>query len=226
MYFDGHKQPDVVEYWQKHFIPQMKEYCRQIVEYVVGEVEKEKEKLAENFVKHWLVLVSHDESTTQANDGKESWAHENEHTLKKKGLGQGIHQGDVICSTMGWLKAASQSLEYGKNYEGYWNGELFMKQVCEEGVEFYISNHVCKLQLQTKIIPAFKEAHGPGYQALFMVDNSQGHLAYSKDALLFSHMNLHPGGKQARMRDGWFIAGGQKIIQPTIFLVDHPKFPD
>jgi hypothetical protein len=29
----------------------------------------------------------------------------------------------------GWLKDASQSLEYGKNYEEYWTGEMFVKQV-------------------------------------------------------------------------------------------------
>ena len=54
---------------------------------------------------------------------------EGEHALKKKGVGWGIHQSDVICSTMGWLEEASQSLEYGKNYDGYWTGELFVKQV-------------------------------------------------------------------------------------------------
>ena len=91
---------------------------------------EEEEKPIENYVEWCLVLVSHDESTTQANDGKKkSWVHKNEHTLKKKGVRCGIHQSDVICLTMGWLKAASQSLEYGKNYDGYWNGELFMKQV-------------------------------------------------------------------------------------------------
>jgi hypothetical protein len=130
LYFDGHERPDVVEYRQNVFIPQMKQNCRQVVEYVVGDVGKEREKPVENYVERRLVLVSHDESTTQANDGKKkSWVHKNEHVLKKKGVGWGIHQSDVICSTMGWLKAASQSLEYGKNYEGYWNGELFVKQV-------------------------------------------------------------------------------------------------
>ena len=130
LYFDGHERPDVVEYRQGVFIPQMKLHRQRIVEYVVGDVGKEKEKPIENYVERRLILVSHDESTTQANDGKKkSWVHENEHALKKKGVGRGIHQSDVICSTMGWLKAASQSLEYGKNYEGYWNGELFVKQV-------------------------------------------------------------------------------------------------
>ena len=70
--------------------------------------------------------------TAQANDGKrKSWVLNNEQPLRKKGQGQGIHQSDVICSTVGWLSDASQSLEYGKNYDGYWTGEMFVKQVCE-----------------------------------------------------------------------------------------------
>jgi len=82
------------------------------------------------------------------------------------------------------------------------------------------------LQLVDKIIPAFEELHGPDYQALIMVDNSQGHLAYSTDALLVSHMNMRPGGKQAHLRDGWFMRGDEKIIQPMIFPPDHPEFPN
>lgn len=141
LYFDGHERPDVVEYRQNVFIPQMKQHRRRVVEYVVGDVGKEKVKPVENYVERRLVLVSHDESTTQANDGKKkSWVHQNEHALKKKGVGRGIHQSDVICSTMGWMSAASQSLEYGKNYEGYWNGELFVKQVSQEQTITFFSN--------------------------------------------------------------------------------------
>ena len=39
-------------------------------------------------------------------------------------------------------------------------------------------------------------------------------------------MNLHPGGKQARMRDGWFIQDGQEVAQPMVFPKDHLEFPD
>ena len=81
-------------------------------------------------------------------------------------------------------------------------------------------------QLVEKIIPAFERAHGPGYQALIMVDNSQGHSAYSKDALLTSRMNLRPGGKQARLRDGWYMKNGKKIIQPMVFSSSHPEYPN
>jgi hypothetical protein len=55
--------------------------------------------------------------------------HQYEHALKKEGVGQGQHQSDVIFSMVGWLKEASQSLEYSKNYDGYWTGEMFVKQV-------------------------------------------------------------------------------------------------
>ncbi|KZT08516.1 uncharacterized protein LAESUDRAFT_736015 [Laetiporus sulphureus 93-53] len=127
-----------------------------------------------------------------ANDGKaRSWLPKGEQPLKKKGVGCGMHQSDVICSTFEWLEEASQSLEYGKDYEGYWNGEKFVKQVSCSDSE--------------KIIPAFERKHGPGFQACIFVDHSQGHSAYAEDALLVSCMNMQPGGKQAHMRDGWFI---------------------
>ena len=76
-------------------------------------------------------------------------------------------------------------------------------------------------QLKEKLIPAFEMAHGPGYQALFLIDNSQGHSAYLEDALLVSQMNVQLAGKQAHMCDGWFIQDGKKIVQPMIFLADY-----
>jgi hypothetical protein len=69
--------------------------------------------------------------TAQANDThSKSWVLGDKHCLRKKGSGHGIHKSDIICSTVGWLKDASQTLEYGKNYNGYGTGELFVKQVC------------------------------------------------------------------------------------------------
>jgi hypothetical protein len=130
LYFDGHERPDVVKYRQEVFLPTMKEHKRRLVQFVVGDVAKEVTVPPTNYVERRLVLVAHDEMTAQANDGqKKSWVSNGEHALKKKGVGRGIHQSDVICSTVGWLPEASQTLEYGKNYDGYWTGELFVKQV-------------------------------------------------------------------------------------------------
>ncbi|KAG2151186.1 uncharacterized protein EDB93DRAFT_1275952 [Suillus bovinus] len=148
--------------------------------------------------------------STASNDGQSmSWVPDGEHKLRKKGAGQGLHQSSIICSTVGHLEEAAHTIEYGKNYDGYWNGEMFVAQ------------------LHNKIIPAFERAHGPGYQALFLIDNSQGHSAYADDVLPISRMNINPGGKQAQMKDGWFIdAGGQKVIQPMMFPSDHHDHPN
>ena len=60
-----------------------------------------------------------------------------------------------------------------------------------------------------------------------MVDNSQGHCAFAEDALLVSHMNLRLGGKQARMRNGWYFNDvGMRVSQTMIFSPDHPDHPD
>ena len=58
-----------------------------------------------------------------------------------------------------------------------------------------------------------------------MVDHSQGHSAYSEDALVVSCMNVKPGGKQAHMHDSWYLQKGQRVIQPMKFPADHAEYP-
>ena len=71
-----------------------------------------------------------DEMTSQANDiMPKMWVYMQQYKLQKKGPGRRLHQSDTIESVTGWLKNASQTLEYGKNYDGYWTGELCIKQV-------------------------------------------------------------------------------------------------
>jgi hypothetical protein len=82
------------------------------------------------------------------------------------------------------------------------------------------------MQLKEKIIPAFEAAHGAGYQALFLIDNSQGHSTYGEYALLISCINIEPGGKQAHIRNGWYICDGVRISQPMIYRSNHPDHPD
>lgn len=130
LYFDGHDHAGVVEYHQKVFLPAVKAYKPWLVQYVVGDVNQELILPLNNFVKHCLVLIPQDEMASQANDIMEKmWVYKNKYCLHKKGPGCGLHQSDTICSTVGWLKEGMQTLEYGKNYNGYWNGELFVKQV-------------------------------------------------------------------------------------------------
>ncbi|KAJ7130810.1 hypothetical protein C8R43DRAFT_831687, partial [Mycena crocata] len=136
-----------------------------------------------------------------------AWVLEGEQPLRKKGAGRGLHRSDVLCSTCGHLVDAGEQIEYGKNYDGYWDGQMFMKQ------------------LITKIIPSFEAKHGPGFQMLLMLDHSQGHCMYALDALLVSRMNLNPGGKQAHMRDGWWMDGDVRRAQKMDYPADHLEFP-
>jgi hypothetical protein len=77
-----------------------------------------------------IVIVTRDEMTAQAHDGRSmSWVWKGEQPLRKKGPGHGLHQSDVICSAVGWLKEASETVEYGKNYDGYRSGEMVTIQV-------------------------------------------------------------------------------------------------
>ncbi|KIJ45003.1 hypothetical protein M422DRAFT_128168, partial [Sphaerobolus stellatus SS14] len=129
LYLDGHEQEDVIAYRQSVFIPCLNELQPQLVKYIVGDVDRLVEKPLIPGEPH-LVLVAHDEMTAQAHDGvMMSWVWQGEQLLKKKGAGRGLHQSDFICSTVGWLKEASKTLEYGKNYDVFWNGELSVKQV-------------------------------------------------------------------------------------------------
>jgi hypothetical protein len=145
LYYDGKDRPNVVEYRQNHFLPMMKKHEERLVKYVVGDVDKEVTMKPQNCVEHRLVLAPHDETTSQANDGHgKGWVLDNQFPLRKKGQGQGLHKSGAICGTVGYLKEGRQTLEYGKNYDGYWTGELFIKQVfssCSYLVRFFIKDN-------------------------------------------------------------------------------------
>ena len=129
IYYDGHDRADVVKDRQTRFLPAMAMYRERLVEYTMGNPTEEIIKTLPPGVRR-LVLLAHDESTATANDGpKASWVEDGEQPILKKGAGWGSHHSDVICSTYGWLKNAGVQIEYGKNHDGFWTGELFIKQV-------------------------------------------------------------------------------------------------
>ncbi|KAH8922371.1 hypothetical protein BT69DRAFT_1308593 [Atractiella rhizophila] len=146
---------------------------------------------------------------TKANDGKtHSWMLEGRAKLRKKGQGRGIHRSDFLCSTFGHLADAGVQIEYGKNHDGFWTGELILTMSVK--------------QVKTKLIPLFEQLY-PGQQMLLLLDNSQGHSFFAKDALRATEMNLNPGGVQARLRPGWYEKDGLRIIQPMVDVNGTPK---
>ena len=80
---------------------------------------------------------------------------------------------------------------------------------------------------KNRIIPKFERLHSPEYQALIMVDNSQGHAAYPVDTLLVTRMNFNANNAQTQLQNWWFTdATGQQQEKSMIFSPDHPKIPD
>lgn len=167
------------------------------------------------------VLVTHDESTFMANDGRRQvWQEKSKQLQRPKGRGKGIMVSDFLTPG-GRLKLpdsvpdegihemglkgryATVLHEYGKE-KGYWTADHVVEQTIE------------------KAIRIFEEAF-PGYQAVFAFDNSTNHGAFAKDALVASNMNLRPGGKQPKMRDGFIHEKG--CPQPMVFPDNHPEHP-
>lgn len=93
----------MVQYRQTKLIPQMRQYEHHLVKFEVGKVTNQLDvmsNLGPN--ERPLVLVAQDEMTAQCNDGQSwSWIWKGEQPLKKKGAGRGLHQSDVVTSTVG-----------------------------------------------------------------------------------------------------------------------------
>jgi len=82
LYFDGHNQPDVLKYHNKHFLPTMAALQHRLICYVVGDIDEVFIDSQQNFVECILVLVAHDEMTSQANNSHDkSWVLGNKHQL-------------------------------------------------------------------------------------------------------------------------------------------------
>ena len=163
-----------------------------------------------------LVLVTHDESTFNANDGKwRLWMEDGKQPLRPKARGKGLMVSDFLTpggrlavpDTISDTELATQLLPrrfateyfiYGK--DKYWRGDDMV-------------DHTVKVA-----IPIFNAAF-PGCQAIFAFDNASNHCSYATDALRVENMNLNPGVKQGILREGFMH--GKGLPQSMSFPRNH-----
>lgn len=157
-------------------------------------------------------LVTHDESTFNANDSTSySWKKAGTEWLKPKSRGKGIMISEFLCAAHGRLHYtdeqqpvyATEIIKYGsgKSDDGWWDAEKMVAQT-------------------KKAIDIFNKAF-PGDIAVFAFDNSSGHACKAKDALVANRMNLRPGGKQPLMHaTKW----GNGVCQSMVFLADDKNW--
>ncbi|CAG8742762.1 17712_t:CDS:2 [Rhizophagus irregularis] len=212
VYVDGHERPDVIAYRSK-FLEQMASYEKLMPKFEDDNLEIQiNPNLQEN--EHLHILVTHDETTFHSNDGRQSgWASHGEQPLRKKGRERSIHVSDFLCETIGRLQLSEEQklsevannipyearviMNPETNYDGWWNVELLVVD---------------------RAIPIFEATH-PGAVAVFAFDNFTSHGAFSSDALIASHMNVGPGGKQPKMRNTIFNGNVQFMNFPD----NHPE---
>ena len=198
VYVDGHEREDVVEH-RKKFLQTFKDLEPRIAKWDEnGELIGGPSPPGGG---RWLVIVTHDESTFQVNDGRrQMWLLKDNDPLRPKGVGKGIMVSEFLtplgrlqvpCSvsdeelqSKAIPRLATRTLEYG--HDNFWNGEKMADQTLNTAM------------------PLFELAFPPDrFQGLFLFDNATNHRVMAPDALDVRKMNLGPGGKQPVMRDGW-----------------------
>jgi hypothetical protein len=225
VFIDGHERPDVIQSrWE--FLGQMKDLEPYLVEFNADGTIKEKEYPPDCKVfgdrRRPVIIIVHDESTFNANDGKhQAWMLDGHNPLRPKGKGKGIMVSEFLLP---WGRLNLRHLaepdrqrlndqrvptdatvfyEYGATGKGYWDGEDLLQQVTE------------------KALP-IAQALYPGYEIVWIFDNATSHSVYKEDALRVNHMGLYPGGVQPFLRDGWWLPFGEaeRVIHPMVHTED------
>lgn len=209
MYLDGHERTDVVEY-RKRFLKEMEVHEKRMPQYEGDNMEMKMPPLPEGA--RPLVMVVHDESCFQSNDGRKTcWLDENHRQIRPKGPGKSLMVSAFLCECHGLLRLSpdqkllhrdlvpdsTEIIKPGSGGDGYWTNADLVNQT------------------KQKAIPIFRVLH-PESDALFVFDNSANHHAFAPDALVASKLNVKDGGVNLKtiMRDGWFInEHGERVSQ-------------
>ncbi|RPA74773.1 hypothetical protein BJ508DRAFT_195691, partial [Ascobolus immersus RN42] len=199
VYIDGHEREDVVQY-REAFVQRMQTIYESGLllkldpdsgEVIWPEVVPEGCKP--------IVLLTHDESTFNANDGiRSAWLLKGHQVLRPKARGKGIMASDIntqigrlvvppsitdaqMAAAGVYRRDAVELLEYGK--DNWWDSEKMCKHILD-------------------VVEPMARLVYPDCELVFLFDNATNHSCFAPDGLRVEDMNLNPGGKQPCMRPG------------------------
>ena len=213
VYIDGHEREDVVKHRQR-YLKQMEDLRKAHQPLPQCSDEEPRVRNEDDEDKKKLVVLYHDESIYNTNEGQSWMWGEDEHpALLPKTKGSGIMVADFIEEHAGYLaftpeehemakarfpsipKSARVLFEYGADKEGYWTGEKFMSQV--------------------KIACDIAEAkYDPSkHTVVFVFDQSSCHKKFDEKALLAKNILVKDGGER-RVRDTTWAGRPQIMVNP------------
>ncbi|CAG8646640.1 4909_t:CDS:2, partial [Paraglomus occultum] len=197
VFYDGHERSDVVQY-RKEWLKRMFNY-KQLMKDYNGEMLDEiiEPQLQPDVDEKEHVIVTHDESHFYANEGQRKlWIQDKEDVLRPKYQGRSIMVSDFLCACHGSLQLTDEQLEANPHVK--FKDVRVLRSIQADG--YWKAEHMIE-QLINRAIPIFEIIH-PGCIGVFCFDQSTNHNAMAEDALVVTRLNLGPGKKQAKLRDG------------------------
>ena len=137
MYNDGHEREDVKRYRDQVFLPRMAAYRDEFLRWDENHQEIPND-LHLTGVKQPLILVTQDECTFNANDGKHFlWIHPDHQPLTKKGRGQGLHVSDFL-TPIGRLGNGDACVIMKCGGDTWWTGDTSAKNILPHVLHTYL----------------------------------------------------------------------------------------
>ena len=211
VYIDGHERQDVVNH-RGRYLKKMEDLreahqplpqCSDEEPRVRVEADEDKKK---------LVLLYHDESIYNTNEGQSwMWGEDDHPALLPKTKGSGIMVADFVEEHSGYLaltdaehdtakvkfpsipKSSRVLFEYGADKEGYWTGDKFMAQV----------KSACDIA-EAKYDPS-------KHTIAFIFDQSSCHKKFDENALIAKNILVKDGGPR-RVRDTVWAGRAQVML--------------
>lgn len=203
LYFNGHKKPDVVEYWTR-FLEEFSELQRPSWVYFGENLESSvwvnPEILGED---RKTVFIYHEESTVQSKERPWLlWLLPGKTVFWSKDSGQLIQISDFIVETTGQLIVTRDCINHliSEGYRPFLPSFSDVAAVIHpraKGNALWDMNQLIS-QIKTCALPIFEEMH-PDCQGVFVFDCSSAHEAYEPNVFCVQSMNLSSDGKQAHL---------------------------
>ena len=193
VYYDGHERADVVQY-RKEWASKMVEYSQFMEKYDENDVNKVTLPILPEGQQQ-IVMVTQDESTFYSNESPTNlWLLNNENPIRNKSPGGSIMVSEFQCPCHGTMRIKNwKSRKFffaGSNRDGYWTWKDMHEQIKDD------------------VIPLFEKLH-PGCQALFILDQSSNHNAYTPSANRATSFN---------MKDTQLSSVNQRVILPGYYI--------